>query len=220
MASSIRCLISAGPTREYFDPVRFLSNPSSGKMGYALAEAARDLGWSVTLVSGPVNLAVHDSVDVIHVETGQEMYDALRPRFQNSNILIMTAAVMDSRPKVRADRKIKKHELPGVLEMEPTIDILKTLGALKKNDQLVVGFAAETNDLEANAIKKLHAKNCDFLVANIIGQPGSGFQSDFNKVILFDRNGNNTQMGPDTKQNLAREMISRFAACLTSHIVH
>lgn len=210
MASPIRCLVTAGPTREYFDPVRFLSNPSSGKMGYALAAAAARVGWEVDLVSGPVDLPVPQNVRIERVETGSQMFDAVQSRFAQCDILIMTAAVMDYRPKAVADHKIKKFELEMVIEMEPVIDILATLGR-GKTHQLVVGFAAETNNLDAFAMEKLHSKNADFIVANRIGGPTSAFGRDDNSVKVFSRKGSQLSLGPLAKTDLAQQLIELFA---------
>lgn len=213
MASPVRCLISAGPTREYFDPVRFLSNPSSGKMGYALAAAAAARGWQTTLVSGPTCLDCPPSVDRVSVETGTEMFAALDARFDACTLLIMTAAVMDYRPVERAPLKVKKDQLARSVAMEPTVDILKTLAA-RKQHQLVVGFAAETDHVEAHAREKLIRKRCDYLVANQVGQPGAGFASDTNEVTLLASNGSREPLGPASKTELAHALIARFAAAL------
>jgi len=214
-ASPIRCLLSAGPTREFFDPVRFLSNPSTGKMGYALAAAAAEAGWVVDLVSGPVALQAPHGVAVEQVVTGAEMYEAIARRFPLCDILIMTAAIMDYRPKMVADHKIKKFELEMRIEMEPVIDVLATV-ARTKTHQLVVGFAAETNNLDDYAQRKLADKNADFIVANRIGQPGSGFASDTNQVRVFARAGGHFDIGPEPKITLARKLIDHFAAALAA----
>ena len=147
MAQPTRCLITAGPTREYLDPVRFLSNGSSGKMGYALAEVAAQRGWDVDLVSGPVSLGAPSGVKVTRVVSAQEMYEACRPLFVNCDVFIAVAAVCDYRPRERATEKTKKVPGPVTLALEPTIDILKTLSGTKVPEQTVVGFAAETQDV-------------------------------------------------------------------------
>ncbi|KAF0093084.1 MAG: phosphopantothenoylcysteine decarboxylase / phosphopantothenate--cysteine ligase [Puniceicoccaceae bacterium 5H] len=206
-ASPIRCLVSAGPTREYFDPVRFLSNPSSGKMGYAIAEAARQAGWQVDLVSGPVALADPPGVNVTRVETGQEMYDALAPLFATCDVLVMTAAIMDYRPAEKAPQKVKKDQLDMSVRMEPVMDVLKTLAQRKRPGQYIVGFAAETNDLETYARGKLLKKKCDLIVGNYIGRAGTGFQSDQNTVFLFAPNQPARQLGPASKVEIARELV-------------
>jgi phosphopantothenoylcysteine decarboxylase/phosphopantothenate--cysteine ligase len=208
-ASPIRCLVSAGPTREFFDPVRFLSNPSSGKMGYALATAAACRNWQVELVSGPVSLPDPEGVAVTRVVTGQEMYEAVSARFDACDILIMTAAIMDYRPKQIADHKIKKFELEMVIEMEPVIDVLATV-ARRKAHQVIVGFAAETDHLESYARAKLESKNADFIVANRIGGPDGAFGADQNTVLVLDRIGEPAQLGPLSKGLLAAELLDLF----------
>ena len=208
-ASPIRCLVTAGPTREFFDPVRFLSNPSSGKMGYALAAAAAERGWSVELVSGPVSLPDPENVKVERVVTGQEMYEAVNARFPQCDVLIMTAAIMDYRPREVADHKIKKYELEMVIKMEPVIDVLATV-ARSKDHQLVVGFAAETNDLITNATKKLSAKNADFIVGNLIGGKASAFGRDDNEVIVISQESDPVRIGPLPKPELASELLDLF----------
>ncbi len=212
-ASPIRCLITAGPTREFFDPVRFLSNPSSGKMGYALAEAARDAGWSVILVSGPVCLPPPPRLLMVRVVSGEEMYQAVAQYFPACDILIMAAAVMDYRPREKSPHKVKKDDLDMTITMEPTRDILKTLGR-QKTHQLVVGFAAETENVESYGWEKLRSKNCDFLVANQVGGPSGGFAADENTILLLGRNGSRETYGPDSKINLARRVIARCGQAL------
>ncbi len=209
-ASPIRCLVSAGPTREYFDPVRFLSNPSSGRMGFAVAEAARAQGWEVALVSGPVALPDPEGVRVVRVETGDEMHAALLEYFPECDVLFMTAAVMDTRPRHRSPHKVKKDRLPGVIEMEPATDILADLGR-RKTGQTLVGFAAETENVEANARAKLVRKNLDFIAANEVGVPGSGFVSETNRLVLISRDGGREVLGPALKRELADRLIDRVA---------
>lgn len=212
-ASPIRCLVTAGPTREFFDPVRFLSNPSSGKMGYALAQAASLRGWQVDLVSGPVNLSAPDGVTLTRVTTGQEVFEQVARRFASCDILIMTAAIMDYRPREIADHKIKKHELRMVIEMEPVVDVLATV-AKEKRHQLVVGFAAETNDLVENAVKKLNSKNADFIIANRIGGGEGAFGRDDNEVVIISRNNDPVAMGPMPKMELAIALLDLFSPSL------
>jgi phosphopantothenoylcysteine decarboxylase/phosphopantothenate--cysteine ligase len=208
-ASPIRCLVTAGPTREFFDPVRYLSNPSSGKMGFALAEAAARLGWEVELVSGPVDLPKPDNVSLTSVVTGKEMHEAVEERFSHCDVLIMTAAIMDYRPLEVADHKIKKYELEMVIKMEPVVDVLATV-AKNKDHQLVVGFAAETNDLVENAIKKLHSKNADFIVGNHIGGPDGAFGKDENTVVVVSRDAQPLSLGPLPKTALAEKLLKHF----------
>jgi phosphopantothenoylcysteine decarboxylase/phosphopantothenate--cysteine ligase len=208
-ASPIRCLVTAGPTREFFDPVRYLSNPSSGKMGYALAAAAVHLGWEVELISGPVDLPDPQGASVTKVVTGEEMHQAVEERFPHCDVLIMTAAIMDYRPQEVADHKIKKYELEMVIKMEPVVDVLATV-AKNKDHQLVVGFAAETNDLVENSMKKLHSKNADFIVGNHIGGPDGAFGKDENTVVVISRDAEPLTFGPLPKTDLAETLLKHF----------
>jgi phosphopantothenoylcysteine decarboxylase/phosphopantothenate--cysteine ligase len=205
-ASSIRCLITAGPTREFLDPVRFISNPSSGKMGYALAEAAVEAGWTVDLVAGPVGLKEPDGVILYPVVTAEEMYHQVDALFDACDVLIMTAAVSDFRPKVQHAEKEKKSSASMTIEFEPTIDILKTV-TTRKSHQMVVGFAAETNDVEAYARRKLVEKKCDWIVANDISKEGVGFMEDTNEALLIGAAGELTTLGPAAKRTIASELI-------------
>jgi phosphopantothenoylcysteine decarboxylase/phosphopantothenate--cysteine ligase len=213
MASPIRCLVSAGPTREYFDPVRFLSNPSSGRMGFSLASEAACRGWQVDLVSGPVSLPDPEGVRVQRVVTGAEMYEAVSSRFDACDILIMTAAIMDYRPRHVAGHKIKKFELQMSIEMEPVIDVLATV-ARRKNDQLIVGFAAETDHLDDYARRKLETKNADFIVANRIGGPDSAFERESNTVWVHSRHDPVRKIGPASKSAIARDLLDLFQSRL------
>lgn len=206
-ASSIRCLITTGPTREFLDPVRFLSNPSTGKMGFALAEAAVAAGWTVDLVSGPVALAEPEGVVLYPVVSAEEMYHQADALFDACDVCIMSAAVSDFRPVTCLPQKEKKSGASLSLELERTRDILKTLTE-RKAKQTVVGFAAETENLEANARAKLIAKRCDLMVANDITVNGAGFAADTNKVTLLTAQGEPISLGPDTKQVIATQIIS------------
>ncbi|MFP4156145.1 MAG: phosphopantothenoylcysteine decarboxylase [Opitutales bacterium] len=208
-ASSIRCLITAGPTREFLDPVRFISNPSTGKMGFALAEAAVDAGWTVDLVAGPVALEEPDGVILYPVVTAEEMFHQVDALFDACDILIMTAAVSDFRPKERLRHKAKKGEASLRVEFERTIDILKTV-AERKVAQTVVGFAAETHEVEAYARAKLESKRLDWIVANEVGGAGAGFAADTNEVLLIGADGSSRKIGPATKQAIAIELIQRL----------
>lgn len=208
---SLRCLISAGPTREYFDPVRYVSNPSSGKMGYALAQAAVKLGWKVDLVSGPVALPEPDHTIVYPVVTGQEMFECIQERFTQCDLFIMTAAVCDFRPKHFEHLKVKKQNLEWTVEFEPVIDILKTISS-KKSHQVVVGFAAETDNVLENAQRKLIDKQLDWIAANKVGESGSGFESDHNVITLISKNGNQFNYGPTTKLHIAHQMMEKLSS--------
>ena len=205
-ASSIRCLITAGPTREFIDPVRFVSNPSTGKMGFALAEAAVNAGWTVDLVAGPVALEEPDGVILYPVVTAEEMFNQVDALFDACDILIMTAAVSDFRPVVQHADKEKKEGASLQIEFERTVDILKTMSA-RKAGQTVVGFAAETKNVLGYAREKLEAKNLDWIVGNKVGQLGAGFAADTNEVILLAADGSSVKLGPATKQSLAQELI-------------
>lgn len=208
-ASSIRCLITAGPTREFIDPVRFISNPSTGKMGYALADAAVAAGWTVDLVAGPVALPEPDDVILYPVVTAEEMYHQVDALFDACDVLIMTAAVSDFRPVVQHAEKEKKGGASMSVEFERTIDILKTMTE-RKAHQTVVGFAAETSNVKGYARGKLEEKRLDWIVANRVGRLGSGFAADTNEVFLIGADGSETAIGPDTKAAIAKQLIERI----------
>jgi phosphopantothenoylcysteine decarboxylase/phosphopantothenate--cysteine ligase len=183
-------LVTAGPTREPIDPVRYIGNRSSGKMGYALAEAALRRGARVILVSGPTALKPPASVEVIQVQTAQQMRDSVMAQFEQASIVIKAAAVADFTVRAAPDEKIKRKG-PMTLELEPTVDILAEIGA-KKGSRLVIGFAAETNDVLANARKKLESKRLDAIVLNDVSQPGIGFDSERNAVTILTHDGAET----------------------------
>ena len=180
-------LVTAGPTREPIDPVRYIGNRSSGKMGYALAEAALRRGARVILVSGPTALKPPSSAEVIQVQTAQQMRDAVMVHFEQSSIVIKAAAVADFTVRSATDEKIKRKG-PMTLELQPTVDILAEIGA-KKGSRMVIGFAAETNDVLANARKKLENKSLDAIVVNDVSQPGIGFDSERNAVTIITHAG-------------------------------
>lgn len=213
-ASSIRCLITAGPTREYIDPVRFLSNPSTGKMGYALANAAVAKGWTVDLVAGPVALEEPRNVVLYPVVSAEEMFHQVDALFDACDVLIMTAAVSDFRPIKQHAQKEKKEQAALMIECERTTDILKTMTE-RKQRQIVVGFAAETDHVEEYARKKLFEKRCDWMVANKVGEIGSGFAADTNQVILIGAGGERVDLGPAPKTEIAGELIDRIAVSLS-----
>ena len=203
-----RVLVTAGPTREPIDPVRFISNPSTGKMGFAVARAAEHRGATVTLITGPTALADPLAVDVIRVQTAEEMARAVLDRFENCDIVIKTAAVSDYRPESATAHKIKKDRAALTLELEQTVDILKELGR-RKTHQVLVGFAAETEDLQKNAAQKLAAKNLDIIAGNLIGSPGSGFESDTNQVMLFFQDGTRETIPVMDKLAIAHIILDR-----------
>jgi phosphopantothenoylcysteine decarboxylase/phosphopantothenate--cysteine ligase len=204
-----RVLVTAGPTREPIDPVRFISNPSTGKMGYAVARAAEHRGASVTLVAGPCDLPAPANVTVIRVGTAEEMAQAVFKCAETSEIVIKTAAVSDYRPASISARKLKKDPDRTSLQLEKTEDILGQLGR-RKRGQVLVGFAAETEDLEQNARQKLADKNLDIIAGNLIGNPGSGFGSDTNRVTLFFRDGSREAVPEMEKDAVAHILLNRI----------
>lgn len=203
----INVLISAGPTREAIDPVRYLSNNSSGKMGYSLAEAAINRGADVTLVSGPVSLDAADKAQMVYVTSAKSMAQAMQSHAQDADIIISCAAVADYTPKTLSQTKIKKSGDMSI-ELVRTKDILAGLGKTKKANQTLVGFAAETNNFEQNAKTKLISKNLDIIALNDVSRSGEGFGADTNNIKLFFKNGQEKDLGTDTKKSLARLIIN------------
>jgi phosphopantothenoylcysteine decarboxylase/phosphopantothenate--cysteine ligase len=195
-------LITAGPTREPLDPVRYLSNRSSGKMGYALAEAAAERGASVVLVSGPVHLPAPAGVKLVRVETAAEMRSAVFEHLEPATIIVKAAAVADYHLARVPARKMKKTAARISLELDPTPDILAELGE-KKGDRLLIGFAAETENLREEARRKLISKNCDMIVANLVGQDGAGFEADSNEVVLLLATGECIEVPRASKRQIA-----------------
>jgi phosphopantothenoylcysteine decarboxylase/phosphopantothenate--cysteine ligase len=204
-----KIIVTAGPTQEHIDPVRFISNPSSGKMGNAIARAAEYRGADVTLISGPTHLLDPLHVKTIRVKSAAEMGKAVLDQFKTADIVIKAAAVSDYRSADQAHHKIKKDEDEKVLTFKKNMDILKELGKQKKN-QLLVGFAAETESLEENAAKKLKEKNLDMIVGNIVGDASSGFSSDNNIATLFYKNGKKEQLNEMSKDALAHIILDRI----------
>lgn len=204
--SGQKVLVTAGPTREPIDPVRYISNPSSGKMGYAVALAAAQRGAEVTLVSGPTGLDDPAGVEMIRVETAAQMAKAVLSYFDGVDMVIKAAAVSDYTPLTTVKHKIKKSKAKIDLQLKKTQDILKSLGA-KKQKQVLVGFAAETKELAKNAKQKLDQKNLDLIVANLVGKIDSGFNTDTNKVTLFFRDGKKQALPLMTKQALANRIL-------------
>jgi phosphopantothenoylcysteine decarboxylase/phosphopantothenate--cysteine ligase len=205
-----KILVTAGPTVEDIDPVRFISNRSSGKMGVALARAARDRGAEVILVSGPTALEFPDTV---RVRSTEEMRRAVVERFDQVDVVIKAAAPLDFRPKRVASQKMKKSKGVLPLDLEPTPDILQELGA-RKNGKVLVGFAAETEDLAKNAGAKLKAKNLDFIVVNPVGGPDSGFDSDTNKASIIDAQGGVQEIPLVSKAEMAEAILDRVVKIL------
>lgn len=202
-------LISAGPTREPIDPVRFITNHSSGKMGYALAGAALERGARVILIAGPVNLSDPTGATVIHVTTAREMRAAVMSHLREAGIVIKAAAVADYRVASEASRKIKKTGDRVTLELEQNPDILAEVGAVK-DGRFLVGFAAETENLIPEARRKLEAKNCDMIVANIVGREGTGFDSDENEVVLVPKSGEPIPLSRASKHEIARCILDQI----------
>ena len=203
-------VISAGPTREAIDPVRYITNRSTGKMGYAIAEAARERGLLVTLVSGPVNLLPPEGVEVINIESAADMAKAMKSAAQTADIIVMAAAVADYRPRQYSTSKVKKSDGDMCIELERTEDILLSLGKNKRPGQILVGFAAETDDLLKNAQGKLERKNLDYIAANIVGVPGRGFAADNNAITLIGRDGSQTEFALQSKKNLAEALLQHI----------
>ena len=203
----LRILVTAGPTREFLDPIRYLSNRSSGKMGYALAEAARAVSSRVVLVSGPTALTAPAGVEFVPVTTAQEMAEAVWERFARTDVVIMAAAVCDFRPKSCASGKIKKATFAGRIEVVSTVDILAELGR-RKTGQVLVGFAAETGHLERNARAKLRKKQLDLIVAN----DARAFAADTNQVVLIGRDGRRERLPELPKREVAAVVLRRAVA--------
>lgn len=203
-------LITAGPTREYIDPVRFLSNPSSGKMGYALAQACIEYGACVTLVSGPVHINPPVGANVISVETVKEMSDAVMQVYRDVDMVFASAAVSDYRPKYPSTQKIKKKSNDDLLciELERTTDILANMGK-QKEQQVLIGFAAETDNIEENAIAKLQRKNLDYIVANDVSAANAGFQVDTNKGTMYASTGEKMVLPEMSKIDFARAIVQQ-----------
>ena len=210
-----RVLITAGPTYEKIDPVRFIGNYSSGKMGFALAEECARRGAEVELVSGPVSLQIHHpSVHRTNVESAEEMFHAATERFTQADIAILCAAVADFTPTQVAGTKIKREGEELVLHLSPTHDIAQCLGKMKRDGQIMIGFALETNDEEAHAKDKLKRKNLDFIVMNSLQDKGAGFRHDTNKVTIIDAQGK-TEYPLKDKKEVAEDIVNRICTLLS-----
>jgi phosphopantothenoylcysteine synthetase/decarboxylase len=208
----VRFLVTAGPTREPIDPVRYISNRSSGKMGYAIAEAALEAGHGVILISGPVNLDPPRRAKLVSVSTSDAMFDAVHRDADSCDVCVLCAAVADYKPETVSSMKIKKRAGSLSLELVPTRDILDSLGRQRDRQFLLVGFAAETNDVEQNAAKKLRAKNCDIIVAN---DARLGMESDENELMILFRDGQIRKISRTPKKILARELVKIFSEFAT-----
>lgn len=210
----VHVLVTAGPTQEAIDPVRYISNRSSGKMGYAVARAALRHGAEVTLISGPTSLTAPRKAALITVESAEQMRGACEKAFVEADVLIMAAAVADYRPEVAAKRKIKKTETGMTLDLTPCPDILKGLSSKKRKDQILIGFAAETDDLIKNAKKKIERKSLDLIVANPVNVPDAGFEHDTNRIQIIDSTGAVEPHPLMTKDEAAEVIVQRLAKLL------
>lgn len=207
----VRLLVTAGATREAVDPVRFFTNHSSGKMGYAIAEAAAKQGARVTLVSGATHVTPPANVELVPVVSAEDMYEAVMARYDDVDIVVKAAAVADYRPKNVHSQKMKKQPGELILEFERTHDILAELGE-RKSTQFLVGFAAETENVEANARGKLERKNADMIVANNVAQSGAGFGTDTNIVTIYTRNGESLELPQMSKAGVANRLLDAVLA--------
>lgn len=214
----VKIVITAGGTREPIDPVRFMGNHSTGKMGAALARAARDLGAQTVLIHAPLSVTPPGGIERVPIRTAQQMYNAVMEHLPTTDVLIGAAAVADYRPTTSAEQKIKK--LPGqqIITLERTPDILKAVGEMRgperQQPKLVIGFAAETNDLDENALGKLERKNLDMIVLNDVTAPDSGFAVDTNRVTIFERNGERDDWPLMSKDEVAQSILQRVVARL------
>ena len=205
----MKFLITAGPTREPIDPVRFISNRSSGKMGYAIADAAVKAGHEVILISGPVCLKPSHGVQFVGITTSDEMYDAVHQHLKGIDIIVMSAAVADFKPANYIPSKIKKHRGLERISLAPTRDILSSLTKFK-NNFLIIGFAAETESLRENALKKLREKKCDLIIGNDVSRMDTGMESDDNEITLFYSSGEITLIPRAKKTALAKKLVKIF----------
>ena len=213
----MKFVVTAGPTREPIDPVRFISNRSSGKMGYAIAEAALALGHRVTLISGPTALVAPTDVEFISIGSSDELHAAVHHTVSNSDVLVMCAAVSDYKPEQVSAQNLQKHREPFTIKLVPTHDILASLPRPPRNF-LVVGFAAETHDLEIKAQKKLVTKGCDLIVANDVSKSDVGMESDENEVIVFFRNGESKKISRASKKIIAHELVKIISKMLEKRL--
>ena len=210
-----KVVVTAGPTYEKIDPVRFIGNYSSGKMGLAIAEEFAGRGAEVVLVCGPVNLKTsHPAIRRVDVESAAQMYEVTSKEFVNSDVAVLSAAVADFTPKEKADHKIKRGKDDLLLELLPTKDIAAELGRIKTVSQLLVGFALETNDEEMNALSKMQRKNLDMIVLNSLNDKGAGFSVDTNKVTILDKAGDKTVYELKTKVEVAKDIVDQIASRL------
>ena len=209
-----KILITAGPTYEPIDPVRFIGNHSSGKMGIAIAEEMQKRGAEVSMVLGPSNVKVAAGIKLIKVKTAAEMFSACEKIFPETDIAIMSAAVADYTPVKTSTEKIKKTENDFSVQLTKTKDILKTLGVLKKNGQLLIGFALETNNETENALQKLQSKNADMIILNSLQDAGAGFGHDTNKITIFDKTGKSYPFDLKSKEEVAKDIVNSIIQLL------
>ena len=206
-----KIVITAGPTYEPLDPVRFIGNRSTGKMGYAIADECLKRGAEVVLVSGPVQLSLqHHNLKIIHVGTAREMYEATVSAFEVSDIAILSAAVADYMPETVEAQKIKKKDPDLQLKLVKTVDIAASLGKNKRTDQVMVGFALETNDEINHALQKMHKKNFDFIVLNSLQDKGAGFQHETNKITILEKSGSILEFPLKPKTEVAKDIIKKI----------
>ena len=211
--AGVRVIVTAGGTQEPIDPVRYISNRSSGKMGFALAREAANRGAAVTLITAPSAIPVPDRVDVVRVRTAQEMRDEVVARFDNADVVVKAAAVADFKPRQAASGKIKKANAPSAIELEPTVDIAAELGAMKKK-QILVGFAAETDDHRAAARAKLTSKNLDLIVLNDVRATDAGFEVETNRVVILSADGTEEEVPLQLKTGIAQVIWDRVSNAL------
>lgn len=213
--SGKKVLITAGPTYEQIDPVRFIGNNSSGKMGFELAKTASDLGAEVILISGPTKLNVENNVKRVDVVSAEGMYNAVQENILNTDVVIMSAAVSDYTPKETSNSKIKKKTDSLTIELKPTKDILKSAGENKKSNQVLVGFALETDNELENATKKIVNKNLDFIVLNSLNDKGAGFGYDTNKITIIDKDNNVDDFELKSKSEVASDIFDKIITLLS-----
>ncbi len=215
--SGKKILITAGPTREHLDPVRFLTNGSTGTMGYEIAAEATARGAQVTLISGPVNPGIDPGVDPIRITSAADLFNTVNEHASEQDVIIMSAAVADYTPTDPSNRKIKKKDGDLAIPMERTKDVLKHLGHQKPPKQILVGFALETHNAMENALRKLESKNLDFIVLNSLSDPGAGFGTATNKITLVDRNGDHQEFPLKNKREVAKDILNHLAKKLNEH---
>ncbi len=212
----MRILITAGPTYERIDPVRFIGNYSSGKMGFAIAEECAARGMDVALVAGPVQLTTtHSNISRINVESAEQMYNAVHSKVDQADVVILCAAVADFTPVVTSDKKIKREGDNMHIELKPTKDIAASVGAIKRKNQLLVGFALETNDEEQNALGKMKRKNLDFIVLNSLNDKDACFGYDTNKITILRSSGERTEYPLKPKTQVASDIVDTIESYIS-----